>query len=121
MEQLPAATLGGARPAEHQGHRRGRRWHATSSKDANLSTEQQLTDVDTLLSQGANVLIILAQDPTVIGPAVEKAKDAGVPVIAYDRLIEDPDVLYVTFDNMGVGKAEAEAIMAKVPPRATTS
>ena len=34
----------------------------TSSADANLSTEQQLTDVDTLLSQGANVLIILAQD-----------------------------------------------------------
>jgi len=85
------------------------------SKDANLSTEQQLTDVDTLLSQGANVLIILAQDPTVIGPAVEKAKAAGVPVIGYDRLIEDPEVLYVTFDNTGVGTLEAEAIMAKVP------
>ena len=85
------------------------------SKDANLSTEQQLTDVDTLLSQGANVLIILAQDPAVIGPAVEKAKAAGVPVIGYDRLIEDPDVLYVSFDNIGVGRLEAEAIMAKVP------
>jgi D-xylose transport system substrate-binding protein len=84
-------------------------------KDADLSTEQQLTDVDTLLSQGANVLIILAQDTTVIGPAVQKAKDAGVPVIAYDRLIEDPEVLYITFDNVGVGKAEAEAILAAVP------
>ena len=60
------------------------------SADANLSTEQQLTDVTTMLSQGANVLIILAQDTTVIGPAVQAAKDAGVPVIAYDRLIEDP-------------------------------
>jgi D-xylose transport system substrate-binding protein len=85
------------------------------SADANLSTEQQLTDVDTLLSQGANVLVILAQDTTVIGPAVQKAKDAGVPVIAYDRLIEDPEVLYITFDNVGVGKAEAEAVLAKVP------
>ena len=84
-------------------------------KDADLSTEQQLTDVDTLLSQGANVLIILAQDTTVIGPAVQKAKDAGVPVIAYDRLIEDPEVLYITFDNVGVGKAEAEAILGAVP------
>jgi D-xylose transport system substrate-binding protein len=83
--------------------------------DANLSTEQQLTDVDTLLSKGAKVLVILAQDTTVIGPAVEKAKAAGVPVIAYDRLIEDPDVLYITFDNVGVGKAEAEAILEKVP------
>jgi D-xylose transport system substrate-binding protein len=83
--------------------------------DANLSTEQQLTDVDNLLSQGANVLVILAQDTTVIGPAVQKAKDAGVPVIAYDRLIEDPEILYITFDNVGVGKAEAEAVLAKVP------
>jgi D-xylose transport system substrate-binding protein len=84
-------------------------------KDADLSTEQQLTDVDTLLSQGANVLIILAQDTTVIGPAVQKAKDASVPVIAYDRLIEDPEVLYITFDNVGVGKAEAEAVLGEVP------
>ena len=83
--------------------------------DANLSTEQQLTDVDNLLSQGANVLVILAQDTTVIGPAVQKAKDAGVPVIAYDRLIEDPEILYITFDNVGVGRLEAEAILAEVP------
>ncbi|MFL5774724.1 MAG: substrate-binding domain-containing protein [Chloroflexota bacterium] len=84
-------------------------------KDANLSTEQQLTDVDTLISQGAKVLILLAQDTTVVGPALQKAKDAGIPVIAYDRLIEDPEILYITFDNVLVGKAEAEAILAKVP------
>jgi D-xylose transport system substrate-binding protein len=85
------------------------------SADANLSTEQQLTDVTTMLSQGANVLIILAQDTTVIGPAVQAATDAGVPVIAYDRLIEDPGVLYITFDNIGVGRLEAEAILEAVP------
>jgi D-xylose transport system substrate-binding protein len=85
------------------------------SADANLSTEQQLTDVTQMLGQGADVMIILAQDTTVIGPAVQAAKDANVPVIAYDRLIEDPDILYITFDNVGVGKAEAEAILAKVP------
>jgi D-xylose transport system substrate-binding protein len=85
------------------------------SADANLSTEQQLTDVTTMLGQGADVMIILAQDTTVIGPAVQAAKDAGVPVIAYDRLIEDAEILYITFDNVGVGKAEAEAILAEVP------
>ncbi len=84
-------------------------------KDANLSTEQQLTDVDTLISQGAKVLVLLAADTKVVGPALEKAKAANIPVIAYDRLIEDPSVLYLTFDNVGVGKAEAEAILAKVP------
>jgi D-xylose transport system substrate-binding protein len=83
--------------------------------DANLSNEQQLTDVDTLISKGAKVLILLAQDNKAILPALQKAKDAGIPVIAYDRLIEDPDILYITFDNVLVGKAEAEAILAKVP------
>ena len=85
------------------------------SADANLSAEQQLTDVDTLISQGAKVLVLLAQDQNAILPALQKAKDAGIPVIAYDRLIEDPDVLYITFDNVAVGKAEADAIIAKVP------
>ena len=85
------------------------------SADANLSSEQQLTDVDTLISQGAQVLVLLAQSNTAILPALQKAKDAGIPVIAYDRLIEDPSVLYITFDNVLVGKAEATAILAKVP------
>jgi D-xylose transport system substrate-binding protein len=85
------------------------------SADANLSAEQQLTDVDTLISQGAKVLILLAQDNKAILPALQKAKDAGIPVIAYDRLIEDTSVLYITFDNVLVGKAEAAAVLAKVP------
>ena len=83
--------------------------------DANLSNEQQLTDVDTLISKGAKVLILLAQDNKAILPALKKATDAGIPVIAYDRLIEDPSILYITFDNVGVGKAEAAAVLAKVP------
>jgi D-xylose transport system substrate-binding protein len=85
------------------------------SADANLSAEQQLTDVDTLISQGANVIVLLAQNDKAILPALQKAKDAGIPVIAYDRLIEDPSILYITFNNVLVGKAEAEAILAKVP------
>jgi D-xylose transport system substrate-binding protein len=86
-------------------------------KDANLKNVQQLTDVDTLIQQGAKVLVILAQDNKAILPAIQKAKDANIPVIAYDRLIEDPSgsVLYLTFDNTNVGKAEATAIIGKVP------
>jgi D-xylose transport system substrate-binding protein len=85
------------------------------SADANLSAEQQLTDVDTLISQGANVIVLLAQNDKAILPALQKAKDAGIPVIAYDRLIEDASILYITFDNVLVGKAEAEAVLTKVP------
>lgn len=83
--------------------------------DANLSSEQQLTDVNNLINQGAKVLILLAQDQNAILPAVQAAKDHNIPVIAYDRLIEDPSVLYITFNNVGVGKAEAEALLKKVP------
>jgi len=83
--------------------------------DANLKSEQQATDIDTMISKGAKVLIVLAQDPKLVLPAVAKAKAAGIPVIGYDRLIEDPSALYITFDNTGVGKAEADAILKKVP------
>jgi D-xylose transport system substrate-binding protein len=83
--------------------------------DANLDSVQQLTDVDTLIQQGAQVLVLLAQNQDAILPAVARAKQEGIPIIAYDRLIEDPEVLYITFDNVGVGRAEAEAIIEAVP------
>jgi D-xylose transport system substrate-binding protein len=83
--------------------------------DANLKMEQQLTDIDSMIGQGAKVLIVLAQDTKLIQPAIEKAKAAGIGVIGYDRLIEDPNVLYLTFDNKQVGKLEAEAIMKAKP------
>jgi D-xylose transport system substrate-binding protein len=84
-------------------------------KDANLKSEQQATDIDTMISQGAKVLIVLAQDTKAVLPSIAKAKAAKIPVIAYDRLIEDTGALYITFDNVAVGKAEADAIIKKVP------
>jgi D-xylose transport system substrate-binding protein len=85
------------------------------STDAGSSAEQQLTDVENLISQGANALIILAQDGEAILPAVQSALDQGIPVIAYDRLIEDPGALYITFDNVEVGRMQARAVLAQVP------
>jgi D-xylose transport system substrate-binding protein len=85
------------------------------STDAGSSEAQQLTDVENLISQGADALIILAQDGTAIKPAVEAALDAGVPVIAYDRLIEDEGAFYITFDNVEVGRMQARAILELVP------
>jgi D-xylose transport system substrate-binding protein len=86
-----------------------------SDFDANLSNTQQLTDVDTLINQGAKVIVLLAQDDKAGAEVVKKATAAGIPVIAYDRLIEDPSVLYLSFNNVDVGKAEAAAMLAKVP------
>ena len=80
------------------------------SNDAKSSAETQASNVDNLISQGAKVLIILAQDGTAIKPAVAKAVQNGVAVISYDRLIEDAKALYITFDNVLVGKLEAQAV-----------
>ncbi len=85
------------------------------STDAGSSADKQLTDVENLIAQGANALIILAQDQEAIQPAVNKAHDEGIPVIAYDRLFENPNAFYITFDNKGVGTLMAKAVYAIVP------
>lgn len=85
------------------------------SADAQSSSEKQLNDVDALISQGANVLIINAWDKDAIGPAIEKAAAEGIPVIGYDRLIEDARTFYLTFDNKGVGKIIAAEVMKEKP------
>ncbi|HEX6331706.1 MAG TPA: substrate-binding domain-containing protein [Actinomycetota bacterium] len=85
------------------------------SSDAGSSAEKQLDDVANLISQGADALIILAQDGEAIRPAVADALEQGIPVIAYDRLIEDPGALYITFDNVEVGRLQAQAVYEQVP------
>jgi D-xylose transport system substrate-binding protein len=85
------------------------------SNDAKSSAETQASNVENLISQGAKVLIILAQDGTAIKPSVASAVAQGIPVIAYDRLIEDPQVLYITFDNVEVGRMEARAVYGAQP------
>ncbi len=85
------------------------------SNDAKSSAETQASNVENLISQGANVVVVLAQDGTAIIPSVQAAVSEGIPVVAYDRLIEDPDVLYLTFDNEKVGEMQAQAIFDQVP------
>ena len=85
------------------------------SADAQSSASKQLTDVETLISQGADALIILAQDAGAIGPAVEKAVAEGIPVVGYDRLIENPNAFYLTFDNKEVGRMQARAVYEAQP------
>jgi D-xylose transport system substrate-binding protein len=80
------------------------------SADAQANPTKQLADVEDLIAKGANVLIVLAMNNEAILPAIKKATDEGIPVIAYDRLIESPNVLYISFDNIGVGRMMAKAI-----------
>ncbi|KAJ57035.1 sugar ABC transporter substrate-binding protein [Actibacterium mucosum KCTC 23349] len=85
------------------------------SADAQSSSGKQLSDVEALIAQGADALIILAQDASAVGPAVQAASDEGIPVIAYDRLIEDARAFYLTFDNVEVGRMQARAVLAAQP------
>ncbi|WP_299748921.1 substrate-binding domain-containing protein [uncultured Boseongicola sp.] len=81
------------------------------SADAQSSSAKQLTDIEALITQGADALIINAWDKDAIGPAIEKAANEGIPVIGYDRLIEDARTFYLTFDNKGVGSIIAETVV----------
>ena len=77
----------------------------------NSATEK--TNVETLISRGAEVIVLCAYDAAAAAAAVNTAKDEGIVVISYDRLIMDTPNLdyYVTFDSCSVGKAQADYLI----------
>ncbi len=85
------------------------------SADAQSSPGKQLTDIESLIARGAKALIVLAQDAAAVRPAVEKAINEGVAVVGYDRLIEMPQVFYLTFDNVEVGRMMAREVLKAKP------
>ena len=85
------------------------------SADAQSSAAKQLTDIESLISQGADAIIVLAQDSEAVGPAVAAAVAEGIPVVGYDRLIENPDAFYLTFDNKEVGRLQAQGVFDVQP------
>ncbi|OYW58713.1 MAG: D-xylose ABC transporter substrate-binding protein [Rhodobacterales bacterium 32-66-7] len=85
------------------------------SANAEASTEKQLDDIRTMIDAGVEALVILPVDREAILPALDWAAEAGIPVISYDRLIEDERVFYITFDNVGVGRMIAAIIRQEQP------
>ena len=85
------------------------------SADAQTSATKQLADIEGMITQGCSALIILAQDSASIGPALDAAADAGIPVVGYDRLIDDPRAFYLTFDNVEVGRMQAREVLKAMP------
>ncbi|MBZ4666801.1 MAG: xylose-binding protein [Mahella sp.] len=85
-------------------------------QNANNNDEDQVEQVNYLLSRGIDVLVIVPNDREKSADAVEAAKKAGVKVIAYDRLVLKSNVdLYISFDSQEVGKLMAQALVDKVP------
>jgi putative multiple sugar transport system substrate-binding protein len=79
------------------------------------SSAKEKENVEALITKGIQVLIICPQDGTAAAAAAEAARDAGVKVISYDRLIRDTDAVdyYVTFDSIAVGEAQAQYLVDK--------
>ncbi len=75
---------------------------------ASNDVQTQLSQVENMISSGCNVLVIAAIEGSSLGEALDMAKEANIPVIAYDRLLMDSDAVsyYATFDNYMVGTVQ---------------
>ncbi len=82
------------------------------SQEADHDVKLQSDQIDNMVAQGVKGLIVIAEDGDAAVTPVEKAAAAGVKVISYDRLIKtDKIAAYLTFDNVAVGKAEADGVV----------
>ncbi|MEV6738454.1 sugar ABC transporter substrate-binding protein [Streptomyces sp. NPDC051104] len=88
--------------------------YANAKQDATLQNQQ----VETMITNKVDVLIVDAVDSAAIKSSVQKAKDAGIPVIAYDRLAQGPISGYTSFDNETVGKTQGQALLTALGSKA---
>jgi D-xylose transport system substrate-binding protein len=80
---------------------------------ANSDADLQNSQIENMISQGLDVIVVAPYDSVKIAPAIVQAHKANIKVISYDRLIKGAGVdFYVTFDNVKVGRMEAEGVVA---------
>ncbi|MFF4398169.1 substrate-binding domain-containing protein [Streptomyces sp. NPDC001480] len=93
----------------------------TEYENAGSDAKLQSTQMEKMIDDKVDVIILDAVDSHLIAPTVKKAKDAGIPVIAYDRLSEGPIDAYVSFDNELVGEVQARTLLEALGSNADTS
>ncbi|WP_406103437.1 substrate-binding domain-containing protein [Streptomyces sp. NBC_01003] len=96
---------------------KGKVEYLNAKQDATVQSQQ----IDTMITKKVDVLILDAVDYKAVAGGVKKAKDAGIPVVAYDRLAEGPIAAYTSFDNEEVGKTQGEALLKAMGSKATKS
>ena len=75
-------------------------------------TDRQVNDIQNLISDGVNLLVVAAIDGEALNTVMDEAADAGIPVIAYDRLIKSDAVsYYISFDNYTVGTLQGQYVI----------
>jgi D-xylose transport system substrate-binding protein len=83
---------------------------------ANGDDTVQIGDVEKLITERVSVLVIVPHDGKAMAKAVILAHEAGIPVVAYDRIVRDADLdLYVSFDNVRVGELQARYLVDHLP------
>jgi putative multiple sugar transport system substrate-binding protein len=87
--------------------------YSTDLQYANDDIPNQLAQIENMVTKGAKVLVIASIDGTTLSDVLQKAHDAGIKVIAYDRLIKKSANVdyYATFDNFKVGVLQAGSIV----------
>ncbi|WP_329460060.1 substrate-binding domain-containing protein [Streptomyces sp. NBC_01497] len=93
---------------------KGKVVYENAQQDATTQTQQ----MSTLITRKVDVIILDAVDSKSIAASVQKAKDAGIPVVAYDRLADGPIDAYTSFDNTEVGRVQANALVKQLGSKA---
>ena len=81
---------------------------------ANDDVPTQVTQVNDMVTKKNQVLVVASIDGTALAGALKQAKEAGIPVIAYDRLLRSTNAVdyYATFDNLKVGELQGQSLIA---------
>jgi D-xylose transport system substrate-binding protein len=78
--------------------------------------KEQIAQINYMVNQKIDLLVVVAHDTEAIAGAIKQVRDAGIPVIAYDRMIMGTPVdAYISFDSRDVGRAYGRALQAAVP------
>ncbi len=85
-------------------------------QSANGNEETQMSQIENMINRGVDVLVIIPYNGQVLSNVIKEAKQEGIKVLAYDRMINNADIdFYISFDNEKVGEMQAQSLVDKVP------
>src|SRR5471030_1819428 len=85
-------------------------------QSANGNEETQMAQIENMINRGVDVLVIIPYNGEVLSNVIAEAKQEGIKVLAYDRMINNADIdFYISFDNEKVGELQAQSLVDRVP------
>lgn len=85
-------------------------------QSADANEQRQVAQIENLISRGMDAIVIVPFNSQVLTNCISEAKQAGIKVISYDRLILGADIdAYISFDNIRVGEMQAQGVVDAAP------